>query len=472
MSNNFVKASTFLPEMFIDNNNKNDIDILDNINNFNINLEHKNSEYFNDTQLNEYFNIGDNIKINANISEKINKENYCFKWSIEANNSNTKNSEDENWVDISNYFRDITKTEGIGILSLNFKLNLSNKQLFDIFKSNINKEYIIRIKLNVSRIDIKNNKFNLDSSILIKFKNINNPIMASLASVDDKGKLLFDKNFPICVDKGDFDICSVTKDEIIALNIDNYDLYNDYEWTINNDKLKCEEILSTECEDKYFIKTVFFPITGEVGDKIDVSVKMKNVKNGLFKTISKKFLITKPQINIDIKNNDKNIEKFSASNQIKDNSKIYAKIYSKPSWIIDRYDIIWSLDGNEKKEYNNKRYISFILEKKSEDFFDIKIEAIYKKNDKFSKDILYLLDTKRDIVFKEKIIVEEKILVEKDIVDKKIIFRNSNSFIVSIFSDYKDKAYFIIKVLIISTIFISSIILLSYLIQEKSKENN
>jgi hypothetical protein len=142
--------------------------------------------------------------------------------------------------------------------------------------------------------------------LIIKVQEQQNEIVSYSVVAGDDGNLSFFDGVgggPICNTKAEKSVCYTTKNKIIGLRVpnDTKDL-SGFSWKVNNVQMACSsEISATACstgDDN----ALFFPILGNVGESVDVTLNAVSKKTGGTVALTRHFVIVDPQVIINSDN--------------------------------------------------------------------------------------------------------------------------------------------------------------------------
>lgn len=383
----------------------------------NLSLNYTPETVFNDAS-------GDNFGTKLTVSSTIEnteslKDMLHYEWKVfissdgsfnpRAYSADPKRDGTQGWVNITEKLRDkklISFTEGNGLNSVTIDLNLE-KDAFDYFS---NEKGYIKVEAHVKEyVDIDKKVREDISSIIIPITSTDQYISAKGVSVDGTtGKLLLGD--PFCEEKVDFDdgdkkinplgfgrnICLVVKNEIVGLEIKNDDSsLSDFYWSANNQPLTCTNEMSAKCNASSATNVTFLPITGNPGEKYDVSLTAINAGSGEKINISRTFLIIDPIIEIQSTNTDlvwpkylgyyKDAQGFAYADYSKEEFQGYPGGSGKfslkfiPSFIKNRSHWDWSLNG--KLLQNGVSSVEFPLGNSIGDISTLSVSGSSSEND-------------------------------------------------------------------------------------------
>lgn len=420
------------------------------------------------------FNGGDYIEVlsDSNIDSK--KEEYFYKWSVEASGDNTNNPKNGYWIDITDFFDKKSPVSGYGISKFSFKLDLKKDSLRQIYGDFGGSEYYIRVKLDVSkRVDENNDSESKKSYLIIKFSDSFDLLQCSPAKLELGGKLFFDEKNIACSEKIDLNACRIIENEIISLRInDPENRYSNFQWYLNGNELKCNPSISVICDvGGLDYDTTFFPVVGSPGDVINISVSMDDLKSGEKKVVKRDFLIVNPEINIlninELENSDnKNIGLIlgeSNSNNlgnttfVEKNGVVDLMIETVPKWIKSKVSLMWKVDGVGENRYSSDDRINFKVGRDPGIVHNVEIEGLFLQSPDLRKVLFDVWGVKEvDSAGKRiKSSIEVKVVDNLDI-QKGLsnVSKNTPFFIQKKLKNIYESGFFLLKLTIISAIMI------------------
>lgn len=295
---------------------------------------------------------GDTVEVMATIDNLAkNLTETFFDWRVELSSNGTSNP--PSWVNITsslNALSDerklLSNVRGNGVNTVRLKLDIRNTDVFNgiqFYNSDPNitdylndTEGYLRFRLDAaenfaaSKITRKGR-----SSVIIRFTSSKEKIHAYLVDVEKipsgTGSVarLDRSDTEICLgdnlaappaadpeaaakqalDKLEAKVCRVLKNEIIAVELDNpidaatgKETYSNFSWTVNGKPLICNVKVSTKCFDDRQGNIAFFPVIGEVGDSLTISVTANKIgardSTNESISLSRLFRITDPSVEI------------------------------------------------------------------------------------------------------------------------------------------------------------------------------
>lgn len=253
---------------------------------------------------------GDIVTVSSSITNAQNNGYLKYKWEVFA--SDTPNPED--WGDAisTQYLPDASQTIGLDLTSFQFRLNLTNAALSGRVKSK--NRFYIKVKATVSEnvsehigesagdnSNVAKREGYGDVVIPISSTSDNIKVYSAAVSQSGSGVKLSPSSTERCSDGISKSLCPVTKDEIIALKVNDSNL-TDFLWTLDGATISpaSSDCLSGDCKSSTMESTgiSYFPVTDEVGTMHSVTLKAINSKTGDKINITKNFIIVDPTVSI------------------------------------------------------------------------------------------------------------------------------------------------------------------------------
>jgi hypothetical protein len=343
---------------------------------------------------------GDEVTVAAAMKNSANTHNLFYDWRVEKSlDGASAPSSMTNWKDITTDMQNEPNTfteadqKGFDKKNFKFKLNLSNAFLENNGSKNSDNIFYLRIRARVGEKEGVNSQ-NGEGTIVLKVYKITNSIKAYSVTADNEGKLKASSNM-ICTDILDKKVCSVTKNEIIALEIPNTDGSNaleNFAWKVNGESVSCKAAMSADCE--VGGNLLFIATTGNEGEAINVEAIAVNKNKNEHITLNKNFKIIAPQVKIDssdiasawpkIKGYFKELDgtktpDYSSTNyQSFSGNTISLKAAFYPSWKEAQADYVWYLDGEMIADSQNNKEISFPADKEIGENYAVELKVSYK----------------------------------------------------------------------------------------------
>lgn len=290
---------------------------------------------------------GDTVEVTATIDNLAkNLTETFFDWRVELSSNGTANPT-TGWVNITsslNALSDDRKllslVRGNGVNTVRLKLNLRDGDLFAgralATYLDGNKNGYLRFRLDAAEnFEASGVTRKGRSSVIIRFSSSTEKIHAYLVDVEKipsgTGSVarLGRSDTEICLggnvaappaadpeaaakqalDKLEAKVCRVLKNEIIAVELDNpidaatgKETYSNFSWTVNGKPLICNVKVSPQCFDDRQGNIAFFPVMGEVGDSLTISVTANKIaartSTNESISLSRLFRITDPSVEI------------------------------------------------------------------------------------------------------------------------------------------------------------------------------
>lgn len=435
-----------------------------NIGTLNMGLAFDPQNPLNDPDSSATFSRGDVVRISATINEAVNKSDFYYKWTIEASGDNTATPANDLWKDITSSFSSKSYTEGIGLSKINFRLDLSNSDLRNIFGSSNSDAYYIRVKANVAEgTDSKTDSKSGKGSVIIKFSNIGDEIVPYKVNVSG-GKLGLAS--PICnISSEERSVCYVLENEIIGITIPDIDgNLSQFKWKLNGVDLTCNSSMSSDCSNSGFTDTTFFPVTGSVGDVLEVTAEVKENETGLTKQIKRLFKIIEPAVVIKTKNEqiawNKKLGLFKNTDgsilqdvstkifQTSSNETASFVAYFYPTWISSDASIRWSVNGSVRDQNNDDENLDLYIDQPAGSIYNLDVKASYLNSNEIRKaladywGISQSNSGEKDLAYSAQIEVMQNEFIAIS------PFKNPKLFMANLFSNLPEKAMFLVKLAI------------------------
>ncbi|MFZ1684628.1 MAG: hypothetical protein WAU88_10935, partial [Candidatus Zixiibacteriota bacterium] len=278
-------------------------------------------------------NDGDILEVTAAVTNAARTlTDTFFDWRIDLSPNGSPNP--TNWVNITaelNGLSDnrklLSAVRGSGVNTVRLKLNILDS---DVLGTDVNgnkkafAQYLLggtgylRFRLDASEnFDTTGVTRKGRSSVIVKFTSIGERIHAYIVDVAGEPARVDLSSTEICtgsanpvdpldqqaLDKLESKVCRVLKNEIIGIELDNPgNAYSNFNWTMNGKPLVCNSKVSASCFDDRQSSVAFFPVIGELGDTVTISVSANKV-DALTSTdesisLSRLFRIVDPTVEI------------------------------------------------------------------------------------------------------------------------------------------------------------------------------
>lgn len=349
--------------------------------------------------------MGDTLTINSIFNQKIeDRNNLYYEWKLGAAKDPSASFSDISKKLVNDGF--VKKLEGMNLSKLNVKLDLdSNEEYKSYFSNDIG---YLKVRVTVRGMiggKLREGK----SEVIIKINSSDERINSYLAKVDSQGQFLtFDSEDIICKAKSqgsennlNYYICPILKNQVLGLEVSGKGL-NNFSWSVNGNEVDCDSSVSNKCSDEGNI--VFFPITGNEGDSLNVKLIANDFEKDKAIEISRNFQIVKPYLKIVSEDNGTFWPKILGTyndlegNQYSDYSedsfytyneaKARLKVEFHPDYLENILknngtgDIEWFIDGEETATSES---IEFNIDKDTGGVYNIESGAIYQMPVEFRK---------------------------------------------------------------------------------------
>lgn len=345
-----------------------------------INLSYAPSSPKNDPYTQGDFNKGDVVRVVADVPNAENAQNLIYTWQVQRSNTGTNSDSESDWTDITGRLTEHSALSGLGNSTFQLKLNLPES----VFLTKGNEQFI-RFKVTVRENTVA--KRESSKTIAVKISQVGPEIIPYAVSVVG-GKLT--TSGQIC-NTADGAECMVSINQIIGLKLPSSVQANSIIWKLNGAVASCGTEVSNECDGN---KAFFFPITGSVGDLIELKAEAV-LGDGTVQTFTKNFKIIEPYLQVRSKDVNhvwpkelgyfKNLD-GSVSADLSDS--LFQTVQGSTATLIadfvpdymngDGKSVIkkWIIDGVEIVP-NPGREIVFEIQKKAGSFYNISLEAEY-----------------------------------------------------------------------------------------------
>ncbi|HBP00836.1 MAG TPA: hypothetical protein DD454_01280 [Candidatus Moranbacteria bacterium] len=416
----------------------------------------------NDPESTATFSRGDTVRANATVEGAVSNSDYLFSWTIEASGDNTAAPANDYWKDVTNYFNEHSYLEGIGLSRIDFKLNLSNGDLREIFGTDDAESYYIRAKVRVDEGSDSSATARVGrSSVIIRFSNLGSEIVPYKVSVDGVGKLQLSNS--ICNgSEANREVCYVIKDEIIGITIpDEEGDLTDFRWKLNGVDLMCNTNISSACSGSGFTDTAFFPVTGAVGDIIEVTAQVREVDTGTTKEIKRVFEVIEPYVVIKTKNATTAWNKKLGFFKNLDGSvteDVSAKIFQTsqgsqtafvaqfyPDFIVANTSINWSVNGVPQGESQGGDTVDISVDQPGGSIYNLDVNASYMQSNEIRKALADFWGLSPSASGEKEMSFSAQIEVLENEYVAISPFKNPKLFMANLFSNLPEKAMFLVK---------------------------
>lgn len=239
-------------------------------------------------------NNGDELVVHSSVLNA--KDRHYLKYSWEVYKSNEINPASWGNALLKSELPDVGQTIGTGLDTLKFKLNFDSPA-----------PKFLKVKLTVSENVAEGVTNEGRTEIIIPLSSTSQKIKAYSASVSDDLLLGADKERERCAKGMDNAICPMTKNEIVALQVDGKKL-TDFLWTINGEPAKPfsyqredgKECLSGECDSQTGASTniIYFPVLKEPGSQYTITLSASEKETGGKINLTKVFKVVDPEVKI------------------------------------------------------------------------------------------------------------------------------------------------------------------------------
>lgn len=349
--------------------------------------------------------MGDTLSISTIFNQKIEDfKNLYYEWKISAAEDLNSSFSDISKKLVNDNF--VEKLEGMNLSKLDINLNLDSEGGYKNYFSND----IGYLKAKVTVKGMMGGKLREGrNEVVIKVNSTDKRIDSYVAKIDDSGQLFnFNSEDVICKPKTQdsennlsYYICPVLKNQVLGLEVNSEGLSN-FSWSINGNEITCDSLISGKCSGEG--NTVFFPVTGNEGDSLNVKLIANDFEEDKAIEISRTFQIVNPYIKIISEDIGTFWPRALGSyndlegNQYADYSeksfftytgaKVRLKAEFHPGYLENILenngtgDIKWFLD---EKESSNSKSIEFDVNKEAGGFYNIELSAAYQMPVEFRK---------------------------------------------------------------------------------------
>jgi len=343
---------------------------------------------------------GDTLNVSTMTYNMLDYSNLLYKWTVQISRDGSVIPTDvTSWKDITSELEkipsfSIADAEGIGKRNLAIKLNLSDSLIKNSITGKFDDTFYLRIKTKVSATATDGSQ-NVEGSTIVKVRQQQNQMQVYSVTANNSGMLLMDNSNggSFCSSESEKARCYVTKNEIIGINVsnDNSDKLANFSWKVNGVNISCDSSISSQCV--VGGSKIFVPILGNEGEAIDVIAKAINTSTNEPVEISRHFVIIKPQVIISSLDNttiwpkllgyykdlDDNRYPDYSDDTYETNEGNVAKLVANfyPSSIENQASFDWLVDGETQYEFNNKKEITFPVNKFEGDSYNVGIVAKY-----------------------------------------------------------------------------------------------
>ncbi|MCX5727170.1 MAG: hypothetical protein NT030_08445, partial [Candidatus Saganbacteria bacterium] len=121
------------------------------------------------------------------------------------------------------------------------------------------------------------------------------------AASSDGEKVTHDSSKELCTEASSQG-CAVLNNQVVEAEVDNATDLGNFSWTLNGNPLYCSDSMSSECGADTQGNVVFFAISAEEGQTLELTLNTKNTSpdsSGQSMTLNKKFIVVAPSVKIE-----------------------------------------------------------------------------------------------------------------------------------------------------------------------------
>jgi hypothetical protein len=331
---------------------------------------------------------GDLVRAQAIVNGADDISSLYYDWTVEISPTGSDLPEDDGWIDVTKNIKGLGVMRGIGISEVEIPMNIPT----DAFADTKDKTQYIRLKAKVSENDGTSQNRAGRGIFLLRVTQLDEGITPYLIQASSEGKVSLDKTALICNEDSELSDCPVIENSIIGLTVPNDDKkLTNFSWRLDGKVLTCSQDISSDCasgDDS----TVFFPAAGSPGESFEATLSVKDTETGLVRNMSRKFTIVEPSMRIVSANEELvwprqlGVYKDVDGNETPDYSDMVLETNTgnavdleasfTPSWIKDRANYTWTVNGEEQAEFENSNMV-FNVEQEEGSTYNILSEATY-----------------------------------------------------------------------------------------------
>lgn len=306
------------------------------------------------------------VTATAMVGNVSNTERLYYEWRVEKSlDGAAVPVEDTTWIDImtdmknQGSFKDGDE-QGIGKDVFNFNLNLTD----EILGASSKESFYLRLKTYVSDYSGDGSKTTVKGTAIVKVKKQNDgrmQVFSSSAAADG----LLNKGIVICTETGS--PCGVSVNEILAVTVSDPDnSLEKFSWKVDGKETACNSSISAACSEAGG-NTLFFPVRSESDDIFEVEAQAIDTKISEVVTIKRKFVLMDPGVKLVSADGELAWprELFDGSGETSEEvletfkgNVVKMKALVTPAYKERSLTFSWSVNGQEKAEFNGRNEIS------------------------------------------------------------------------------------------------------------------
>ncbi|MFA6047411.1 MAG: hypothetical protein WCV59_01785 [Parcubacteria group bacterium] len=229
---------------------------------------------------------GDKVTINSSVLNANNDSYLNYSWQVYK--SSEANPDD--WGDpiTKARLKESTQTSGIGIDSLNFRLNFSDTDTFYL-------KVKLTVKENISSKSVREGH----NYIVIPVTSATEKIKAyktTIANNASGNPIVSMSSTELCGSGIDKSVCPVVKDQIIGLKVPAG--MSDFSWTINGEQFSYSTCFFEGCDLSKQTNVAYFPILDEPGEQYTIGLTATDITSGKKVNLTRYFQVVEPEVKI------------------------------------------------------------------------------------------------------------------------------------------------------------------------------
>ncbi len=350
--------------------------------------------------INDSAGRGDTLNVSAASFNSQDSNGLLYNWTVQLSRDGSAAPTDAtNWKDITTDLEAIPSfsaadVSGIGKQKLAIKLNLTENLIKENITGIYTGNFYLKIKVKAKGTATDGSQ-DAEGFVTVKVRQQQNEMKIYSVTANNTGMLTMDSGgSELCASAGEKSRCYVAQNEIVGIMVDNKqnELAN-FSWKANGAAVTCDASVSSQCSTVGGNK-IFVPILGNTGEAVDVIAKAINTKTNEAVELSRHFVITKMQAQINSTDetkvwpkllgyykdlNDNRYPDYSTSvfeSAQGSTADLIATFY--PSSLVDQSQLEWSIDGETKYELSNKKQINFPIKKAEGENYNIGFNVKYK----------------------------------------------------------------------------------------------
>ncbi len=355
---------------------------------------------------------GDILNVSATGFNTQDSTSLVYKWTVLKSLDGSSDPIDgTSWIDITEKMENAESfskkdAEGLNKKELNINLNLSQALLLEGMQSG--KKYtgtfFLKIKTKINGTNADGNQ-EAEGSVIVRVRSQQNEIIIYPVTATNTGALVMNNavGSEICDSSEEKSKCFVTANEILGLTIPSESINGkpklaNFSWTVNSLETSCDSSVSLQCTTAG--NMLFIPVVGNEGEAVIVTAKAINTETKELIEISRRFVIIKPQVvitstnksllwpkqvglykSLTVNETTGEFESYPAYSETVfeaksgENATLKANFYPASTESSANFD--WIIDGETRYEFNNKKEITFPLDKVIGDSYDVGLAAKY-----------------------------------------------------------------------------------------------